>query len=57
MCVWTQERVREADAGQTRLYRFAVAAQFRYSVQWLSGDRTAQKVKKHAANEKRRLIG
>ena len=37
MCVWTQERVREADAGQTRLYRFAVAALFRYSVQWLSG--------------------
>ena len=37
MCVWTQERIREADACQTRLYRFAVAALFRYSVQWLSG--------------------
>jgi len=37
MCVWTQERVREAEAGQTRLYRFAIAALFRYSVQWLSG--------------------
>lgn len=37
MCVWTQERVREADAGQTRLYRFAVAALFRYRVLWLSG--------------------